>query len=608
MCGIAGIYSFKKTNGREKEALARMQSLLHRRGPDDEGTFISPDNRLCLLHTRLAIIDPRPSGHQPMSNRQATIWVTYNGEIYNYPALRKELIAGGYTFISSSDTEVLLCGYEAWGIEELLRRLRGMFAFAIYDMRQSSPTLLLARDRLGIKPLYYYLDNERLIFSSTVRAIQESALASFEENPDAKIAFLIFGNIPEPMTTVRNVSSLLSGSYLTMHDRNCRPVKYYDLRDKFLYPHSSTTEYPRQEVSNLLDEVVALHLVSDVPVGIFLSGGIDSSCLTALASQKHDEPLRTISIVFDEQGYSEETYQKIVAQRFKTAHHQSKVTSRDYYNEMDRIFEAMDQPTVNGVNTYFVAKVASEAGLKVVLSGAGADEIFCGYDYFKQIGVMSFLRKHPYMLRAYLGLATHVNKKFAKLTYLTQENDLGIYLAMRGIFSSRDIEQLLGVAGDTVERVLHSFFVDNKSSAHDIVQWLSYMETNLYLKNQLLKDTDVMSMYHSVETRVPFLDHVLVEAVASYDSSIKFKKNIFKPLLTQALQGKVPAEILGRRKQGFTFPFALWLAQSGREIFEGAAARVGINRSASESLWRDFKRGAVHWSKVWLVIVLGKQK
>ena len=287
-----------------------------------------------------------------------------------------------------------------------------------------------------------------------------------------------------------------------------------------------------------MNETVDIHLISDAPLGVFLSGGIDSSALVALASDKREKPLTTLSIVFDEEEYSELPYQRMIAEKYKTHHIEMKVTGKEFYDEIDNIFEAMDQPTVDGVNTYFVSRAAKRAGLKAVLSGIGGDEVFCGYDSFRKIGLLKKIHGFPGILRFPFSFANNLSSSWNKLSYLKNDGPLSLYLTLRGLFIPKDVAKILDISESEVTNVLKGVQLKTTNSellTLESVDWFSFMEISFYLKNQLLKDTDFMSMYHSVETRVPFLDHVLVDYLTSVDPALKIDKNIPKPLLIKSL-------------------------------------------------------------------------
>lgn len=600
------MYSLKKDKRINPAIVVKMRDSLRHRGPDDCGIYISPDQRFCFGHNRLSIIDLSAAAHQPMSDEDGKIWISYNGEIYNYLQLQNELKEKGYTFRSKSDTEVIIQGYREWGIDGLLEKLRGMFAFAIYDIRDKIPKLILVRDRFGIKPLYYYCDEQLLIFSSEVRAIK-SALVGPEKNQEAEVAFLVFGYIPAPLTTVRGVYSLPCGSYMTVEGDNKKCVRYYRLIDCF--QRQKIISQPKDIYStlkNILDEVVSLHLISDAPLGVFLSGGIDSSSLVALASKIRDEPITTLSIIFEEEAYSEIPYQRMITQQYRTDHRQIKVTEKDFYDEIDNIFEAMDQPTVDGINTYFVSRAAKQVGLKSVLSGMGADEIFCGYESFKKIWPLKAIFSLPRFLKSPFVLSDNLNDRWRKLIYFKNDDYLSLYLAIRGLFIPKDAARILDISEKEVEETIRKIPLNPYPLLCNPIDWLSYMEINFYLENQLLKDTDFMSMYHSLETRLPYLDHILVDYIFSIDSTLKINKNTPKPLLVRSLKDMLPDAIVFTKKRGFIFPFDPWIRKRGEELLQETVSEGNINKKYTASLWRKFEIGRLHWSRLWALVVAAR--
>ena len=616
MCGIAGIYNLNRENSSMMSgSITRMCEALLHRGPDDTGIYESPDKELYLAHTRLSIIDLSANAHQPMSDREAGVWISYNGQIYNYQQLQGELKMRGHEFRSQSDTEVILCGYKEWGIEGLLKRLRGMFAFVICDLRQKDPSgrpkIFLARDRFGIKPLYYYYENQVLIFSSEVNPIIKSKFIPIENNPEAEIAFLIFGHLPSPLTTIKNVFSLPAASYISIENGNKKLVKYYDLLESFSVCKIKDCGQIEGKLLSLLNEAVQLHLVSDVPLGFFLSGGIDSSALVALASKASPVTINTLSVIFNEQEYSELPFQRLVSKRYRTRHIEMRVTENDFFKEMENIFNAIDQPTVDGVNTYFVSQAAKQAGLKVMLSGTGGDEIFCGYQSFKQVRFLRAIQQAPKFLKQMGVFAGLFNYKWKKSSYLFNNEDLYFYLTFRGLFVPEDVAIMLGISRKEVAEVLTQVMLAiprRELSKLDPIDWLSFMEINYYLQNQLLKDTDFMSMHHAVETRVAFLDHILVDYLASIDPRLKVRQRFPKPLLVKSLNNMLPKEIVFRKKHGFTFPFDLWLKQRGSELFRNAVTKINLNQKYADTLWRKFQNGSLDWSRIWALVVMASKR
>jgi len=612
MCGIAGIYHFKFFSPPYTEVLYKMLKVLSHRGPDDRGVYFSADKRLGLGHCRLSIIDLSSLGHQPMSNLSQTIWLAHNGEIYNYQQLRNELKEAGYSFVSCADTEVIIYGYQHWGIEGLLKRLKGMFAFALYDCQSKPCRLILARDRFGIKPLYYYQSGELIAFASEVKAISASGLAPFKKNDKAKINFLVLGSIPEPMSTLKDVFLLPAGTYMSVEGNQARIVRYYELLDSFSQPKlnlSNVNVY--EDLRQKLEELIDLYLISDAPLGVFLSGGLDSSALVALAarSKLRSKPLVTLSVIFEEKEFSEDLYQKIISQKYNTEHYALKITSKDFYREIDNILDAMDQPTVDGINTYFVSQAAKKTGLKAVLSGLGADEVFCGYPWFKKIRWLKKIYRSGKFLGYFWDLIGSLNIRSQKLSYFKGDL-LGLYLGLRGLFSPAQIAKLLEIDRKEIEMEIQkigSLCQRSDIKKLDPIDWLSYMEINFYLKNQLLKDTDFMSMYHALETRVPYLEHSLVEYIARIDADLKIKPNTPKPLLAKSLKDILPTEIIFKRKQGFVFPWQVWFKKDGRGFLEEGLSNLSLNKKYVFALWQKFQEGRLHWSRIWALYVAGKK-
>ncbi len=620
MCRIVGIVDFKGNLKDSIESITvNMRDSLTHGGPDDAGIYLNKEAGIALGHRRLSIIDTSSAGHQPMSNKDQTIWITYNGEIYNFLELRKELIECGYEFKSRTDTEVIIYGYEAWGIEELLFRLRGMFAFAIFDYRQKDLNLILAKDRFGIKPLYYYKDSEKFLFSSEVKAFLKSKLIPNEINLESIVRFLQLGSIPAPLTTIKDVYSLPASHYMVITKDGYSMKQYWDLYNFFGNQRDQNKFQPTNEIINkthdLLTESVNLHLISDVPLGVFLSGGIDSSAIVSLAS-KFTKKLNTLSVIFEETEYSEARYAKLVAEQYDTNHHEILVKSKDFYEELPNIFNAMDQPTIDGVNTYFISKAAKEVGLTVVLSGIGGDEVFLGYKYFRQAknieAGMKLMRLFPNMFRNNIvALTTLVGsiftgKNLEKLSYLKKPTDVNSYLLFRGLFTPKEIQNLLEISENEINSFGAPLKLSNGKVSTSLLESLDILDFKHYLQNQILKDTDFMSMWHAVEVRVPFLDHTLVEYVFNLPNHLKLQSNVNKPLIVNSLGNDLPKELWDRPKMGFTFPFEHWIKDNCNELMEISLNNDNLNRGFQEKMWNNFKEGKAHWSRVWGLIAAKK--
>lgn len=623
MCGIAGIaLNPHVTLPDLRERLLGMREAMVHRGPDDAGLYMSPDNRLGLANCRLAIRDLSSAGHMPMSNADGMIWITYNGEIYNIDELRPELECLGYTFRSRSDTEVILHGYEAWG-DEIVQRLRGMFAFAILTLERSTSNvqrLFLARDRLGIKPLYYAVTSKGFLFASELKALQASGLISRQISPVGLVGYLMLGSVPNPWTIYDGVCALPPASTLVWGDGRIEIKRYWELP-------VDTVEMLRYEEAVeqtrvLLEEAVRIRLVSDVPLGAFLSGGLDSSAVVALMRRASNGPIYTCSMVFEEEEYSEASYARSVAEAVGAEHYERVIMAQDVVNELDRIIWAMDQPTVDGVNTYFVSKTAREAGLTVALSGLGGDELFGGYPNTFQgvpqmLRVLRLTQKVPAaraLIRAAIDLLPD-RRRWAKVAdaLVRPPSRASAYLARRGLFSPTeakalvvpDIWEMSRSAFDPLIRVSERAdapFSDDGSG----FTWTSRAELCTYTHHQLLRDTDAMSMAHSLEVRVPLLDQRLVELILRIPETFKQNGSRPKSLMLAALGDALPAAVRNRTdKQGFTFPFERWLQKELSSILKHALSPSTVrsqgllNVAETSKVMHDYSVGRAHWSRAW---------
>jgi len=552
-----------------------------------------------------------------MMGTDERVWCTYNGEAYNFKELRRELIAAGHALRSSTDTEVLVKGYEEWGIDCLLSRLRGMFAFAIYDgRRDGSPLLFLAKDRLGIKPLYYYFNGDLLLFASEVNALVASGLVPTEPNPEAILRFLQLGSVPIPQTTVKGVLALEAGHYLAASTNGLKSLRYWD-PSEFLStePHpaaSGSAEESATEVRQILDDCVSQHLVSDVPVGVFLSGGIDSSALVALASQHSESRVNTLTITFPNSEYSETEYAGIIAEKYHTDHSEVVLTPDEFFTELPNVFSAMDQPTIDGVNTYFISKAAKRIGLTVVLSGTGSDEIFLGYEHVRRTTSLEQCLRAMHaaprlMSRGVSAMARAASRAMNKsgserMEYLRSPSPENVYLLSRGLFSPRQISELLGTSEGEIVKL--GPITSDLSGRLSFSATSILLDIQLYLQNQLLKDTDVMSMAHSIETRVPFLDHRLVEKVLALPTALKLNGHTNKPLLVSAMGDDLPRAVWDRPKMGFTFPFPVWMKHSEEKWMSAGNAASLFARTPVDRIRDDFRNGRIHWSRPWALAVL----
>ncbi len=586
------------------------------RGPDGFDDYA--DHRVALGHRRLSIIDVSAAGAQPMCNEDRSVWVTYNGELYNFRDLRRELVAHGHTFHSRTDTEVIVHGYEQWGAEGLLTRLHGMFAFGLYDARAG---LLLARDRLGIKPLYYAsAPTGALLFASEVRALVASGLVPKQSDEDSVIGFLLTGSIPFPGTIVKGVRTLEPGHYLWCRDGETVVRKYWDLTYR---PSDAAAD--GQSVGSLLQEAVSRHLVSDVPLGIFLSGGVDSGAIVAWASRALQDgrgpglasplhPLKTLTVTFDEPEFDEAAAARAVSDRFQTEHHEVRVTRSDFVAELPNILAAMDQPTNDGVNTYFVARAARQLGLTVVLSGLGGDEVFWGYRHYRWLGTGArWLAACPdgarQTLSHWMGVWGRVRgqEKWMRMAFLGHDvTSRGLYLTLRGFFPPQHIMRLLGVDEREVARAIRQHFETLPQALNgETANGFNYIELKRYLHDQLLRDTDVFSMAHSIEARVPFLDDAVVEHVARIRPECKVGNGINKPVLVDAAADPLLRQAGGAPKRGFSLPMDRWMRELSGDLEDLALSATVLDRPTVRSLWQQFRAGRLHWSRAWALSVLG---
>jgi asparagine synthase (glutamine-hydrolysing) len=594
MCRIVGRVLRDGKNNFVEGLSLMLRSVAHG-GPDDEGTYF--DEKVALGHRRLSIIDLSKGGHQPMLTEAKDIVISFNGEIYNYQELKKELEADGITFQTKTDTEVILKAYQKWDTHAF-DKLEGIFAFALFDKEKE--LFFLVRDHIGVKPLYYFLDEKELLFSSEVRAFK-ALRADWKENEDWKVLFLAFGSIPHPYTTLSNVFQLRPGSYirLNVRDFSHQIVSYYRFDNREYSIDTSSNALALMQLSTL--KAVQKNLIADAPLGIFLSGGVDSSLLTLLADQLLKE-VKTISINFDDSSYDEYPFQKLVLEKTQNVEHTShRVTEHMFWDHLNDIWRAMDQPSVDGVNAYFAARCAKNDGIKAVLSGLGADEIFGGYASFTRIKWMRWIRQLP-VKKIIAKVLSLIKKSWGRLVYLNLPGAIGDYLFLRGIHTPDEIATLLKIPQSNVWDVLDKVPFDMPTKMND-VEYASLLEARIYMTNQLLKDTDYMSMWHGVEVRVPFLDIELLRKVHTIPSSIRYNDLWPKHLLTAANHNILPRKIIFRNKKGFTFPFVVWMKRSPMRL-----ENLFPKGKEASSVLKEFKNGRCHWSKCWSLAVLQQYK
>ena len=625
MCGIIGIVT---TRPREEitDALLRGTRALAHRGPDDEGieflTASHDELTVAFGQRRLAILDLSATGHQPMRDVMTDNSITYNGEVFNFHELRQKLETSGHCFRSNSDTEVLLQGLSAQGLEAVTD-WRGMFALGFWQSRERR--LLLLRDRLGIKPLYYFYDGQTFLFASEIRALLATGLVPRRLSRAAVESYLSYGSVQQPLTILENVYALLPGHALTFAHGQITIESYWQLEPETENIFTDETQVT-EKLSELLLEAVRLRLVSDVPVGVFLSGGIDSSALVSLMRRATDGPINSYSVTFAESEFDESVYAERIAQQFHTAHHRVTVTPPELLARLPRALAALDQPTIDGFNTYLVSEAVAAQGMKVALSGAGGDEVFAGYSFFRHVEKNERLRRQvnrvPVRMRqaasVALGAFSNSNRsqKLSALLRSEHLNEHSVHLQRR-LFTREQQQQLLtanGFAADVYRREAGQLLTwarrqQEASATSDVINQASMLELNGYLSNTLLRDTDAMSMAHSLEVRVPLLDHRLVEFMLRVPGSLKVRAGEPKRLLVNAV-GDLPREIIHRPKRGFELPFKHWLrhelhAEVEREFNETKLTDV-FQLAALAAVWRDFLAERLSWSRVWSLYVLSR--
>jgi asparagine synthase (glutamine-hydrolysing) len=621
MCGIAGILR-QDPNGLPfdpEHTLDAMLSSQAHRGPDGSGkVFLTyPDLHLSLGHRRLSVIDLSESGHQPMSNLDKSFWISSNNEIYNYRELRKEL-SFQFNFRSQSDTEVLLYAFQYWGIQAL-DRLRGMFAFGIWDVERKS--LFLARDRLGIKPLYYFHDSKSLIFASEIRSLLATGLIAKKIDPQGLYQYLAFGRLQAPHSMIEGIRELPPGHYCEWRDGKLVEKPYWELDKQGGSIPASFLKIAR----NAVESAVQSHLVSDVPVGAFLSGGIDSSAVVSLMS-KVSADNHTLSVVFGEKTHDESAYAQLSASNANSSHSEFLITDSELLESLPGFLKAMDQPTVDGVNVYMISRRAGELGWKVALSGLGADEIFGGYNSFQILPRLNRLLNLPQSLQKVFSKILKLVKpyssfnadKYTKLIDLIDNNygEAQAWYLFRNLFSQNDLQSLFHDKSMFQEQSFRHFEntvrIRDRIKDWDLFDQISYLEITQYMAPTLLKDADVMGMHHGLEIRVPFMDHPLVETILSFPENFKTSGKIPKSLLVNSLSGLIPDDVVNRKKMGFTLPFESWMKHSMRAEIESVlmtpvpALNEFLDEKGVQKIWQRFLDGKTSWSRPWILYVLKK--
>jgi asparagine synthase (glutamine-hydrolysing) len=615
MCGIGGVFNWSDPAGFDAtRTAADLCAALAHRGPDDEGTFI--DRGVLLVHRRLAIIDPTPAGRQPMTTPDGRYTIVFNGEIYNYRDLRSDLARAGVRFVTASDTEVLLALIVRDGIPAL-SRARGMFALAIWD--NTARTLTVARDRFGIKPLYIAERAGGVAFASEIAALRRAGLVERDVSPAGVLAFLAWSYIPSPLTWLRGVEHVAPGTWKTWHsDGSHQSGTFADFTQVYEGNMAQDERELCVRASDAIRDSVAAHMIADVPVGIFLSGGIDSTAIVAHARNASSGELHTYTVAGDVPSLSELEPARRVATFFETTHHELMIGASAMERALPSIVRRLDAPSADAVNSYFVSQAVAATRIKAVLSGVGGDEMFGGYPSFQRIPAAMRTARwlSPVLPVTVMAAAAVSDWRARKLQHFAGAGDAGsAYRAVRGTFMPEEWPRLLGPAFDAPARREAReavSTVEEKLFRHDPSETplatVARMETGAYLRGQLLRDIDAVSMAHALEVRVPFVDHRLAACIWP---SLGHHPDLLhgKQLVQQSIP-RMPNGIAAGPKRGFTLPFDTWMRGGLRETalrgVESTVALGWVNARAAAAVWSDWERGRAHWSRVWSLTVLGQ--
>lgn len=633
MCGIVGAIGFVDNFISEKIHL--MNELQKHRGPDGEGIWKHKTGQknqgVIFGHRRLAIIDLSQDGHQPMMDIVSGNSITFNGEIYNYRSLRDELVAQGESFKTKTDTEVILVAYRHWG-ENFVEKLRGMFAFALWDSAKDE--VIFCRDRLGIKPLYYYEKQEQhrtLLFSSELRTLLKSDLVPRKLNPEGMQSYLWNGYVASKESTIiKDIKILPPGFSMRVSVSSGEIIskyKFWSLPKRYSSPQSTVSS-----VSKVFEETMQLHMLSDVSLGVFLSGGVDSSAVAAVAKSQADTQVSTYNLSFDETLYDEAKYARQVAKSLGTDHHEIKLTQSDFNENFTASFESIDQPTFDGINTFFISKAIKDAGITVALAGTGGDELFGGYSSFREVPkitrVGNIINHVPECLA---NLTAGAWNKIMELKYgavppqtrwgkladliRVKGNTIGAYQTTYSLFTSEFQNKLSGQKSENIK-----FGVDKALYAtlsEDIVncstlESISNLELNMFIEQRLMRDTDAASMATSLEVRVPLLDHVFIESVAGLSPETRYQPLGKKQVLRDLAARYINPDIFERPKSGFVLPLDIWCKNSMQkeisDLFNNndLCLSIGLNPSSVQNLLSAFNNNqtGIYWTRIWGIYIL----
>ncbi|HVM87595.1 MAG TPA: asparagine synthase (glutamine-hydrolyzing) [Puia sp.] len=611
MCGITGILSFKEAKT-APSVIKKMTDAVSHRGPDADGFFI--ENEVALGHRRLSIIDLSSAANQPFIDNSGRYVMVFNGEMYNYAEVKNTI--RDYSFRTNGDSEVLIAAYAKWGAE-CIKHFRGMFAFAIWDRHQRE--LLLCRDRMGVKPLYYFVDKEKLLFSSELRSILASNLVHRRISTTALMEYFSYQSVSCPYSVIEGIEQLEPGCWLKIKGGNVEKLTYWDVsRTNIDFDFSNTTR-THQHTKELMLQSVKRRLVSDVPVGAFLSGGIDSSVVVGLMAEASAAPPNTFNISFSEKEFDESYYAGIVSKKFNTNHTNILLRPNIFLDELQNALDVMDTPTGDGINTYIVSKAIRQKGITVALSGIGGDELFAGYPIFSQYLRMQqkkWFWKLPRISRdLFSSFFLNSTSRASRFKQLLRLDDCSIehaYPIFRQILSPRQLQQLtllnannLFISSTQKELLCRKQEIEK----FPLLSQVSIAEYFGYTQHTLLKDTDQMSMAVALEVREPFFDQDLVEFVLAMPDELK--KPVYpKSLLVESVKPLLPDEIVFRKKQGFLFPWNMWLRNELRTFCEAHIKNISerpfINSKQLFNFWKRFLQGDknIRWAEIWLFVVL----
>lgn len=613
MCGITGIVQFNREKAIAPAVLKNMCDSIYHRGPDDDGLYMS--RNVGLGFRRLSIID-LSTGHQPLSNQNDTVYIVFNGEIYNYLEQRQKLIQKGYIFKTTTDTEVILHLYEEYGVD-CLQYLRGMFAFAIWDSNKQQ--LFCARDRFGIKPFYYYSDQEKFVFGSEIKAILKSNDIDKTISIDALDSYFAFGYITSDLSIYKNIKKLQPAHYLLLSLKD-KPVieinRYWEIH--FDPDYSKSENRWKEEIEACFSETVKLHMISDVPLGAFLSGGIDSSSVVAMMAKNSDRPVKTFSIGFKEQKFNELKYARELANKYGCEHHEQ-IVEPESIGLLSKLVSAYDEPFADSsaIPTYYVSQLARKH-VTVALSGDGGDELFAGYTGYTKF---KKIRSFPLNFRGSIAnkviwgnihnLIPHSTKGKGLMYFLSQPKEYAF--AYQTSWTEQERSELFGHSGENRNKLATELFkveILQDKKNHDFISNLQYLDMKTYMVDDILTKVDRASMMNSLEVRVPMLDHKFAELTFKIPRDLKLKGNEKKYILKKAMQHYLPKNILSHPKQGFGVPLSLWFKSDLKEfvndtlLAENPLLAKYVNKSYVKKIIMEDRKGKRDFnSKIWSLIV-----